>query len=85
MCVYVYILYILLYTAHHQKKAIMPMIPISTSLGHREASLMVAPEWLSFTVSLYELVAWKVLTADVAWRDWANHTWDMGYDTINGH
>jgi hypothetical protein len=44
----------------------MPMIPISTSLGHREASLMVAPERLSFTVSLYELVAWKVLTADVA-------------------
>lgn len=42
------------------------MIPISTSLGHREASLMAAPEWLSFTVSLYELVAWKVLTADVA-------------------
>ena len=64
VCMYIYIYYYIQPTT--KKKAIMPMIPISTSLGHREASLMVAPEWLSFTVSLYEVVAWKVLTADVA-------------------
>ena len=45
--------------------------------GLGEAPLMVAPEWLRFTVSLYELVAWKVNTEPT--------TIGMGYDAINEH